>query len=264
MRSALTILAQLCDSTIETFAWHKLNYEQVQALRAKLLAKYKSRTTNRLLAALRGVLKACWRGGLMTTEEYQHATDVKVTKISEEPAGRMLSLDELRRLITHDGSKTSRRDSAIVTVMYAGGLRRFEAAKLRREDYDRKTGHLSVRGKGNRIRRVKIQVSWRKPLEEWLDLIEHDFMFVDKADETKHISERELTSILERRRISAKVERFTSHDLRRTLLSNLIDSGVDLVVIKKIAGHSDINTTAGYDRRGQDAEDAAIDELEDL
>jgi site-specific recombinase XerD len=42
---------------------------------------------------------------------------------------------------------------------------------------------------------------------------------------------------------------FNPHDLRWTFMSNFLDSGGDLPLAQRQAGHSDISTTARYDRR---------------
>ena len=41
----------------------------------------------------------------------------------------------------------------------------------------------------------------------------------------------------------------TPHDLRRTLTGDLMDHGIDLLVVQRILGHSDPKVTARYDRR---------------
>jgi integrase len=39
------------------------------------------------------------------------------------------------------------------------------------------------------------------------------------------------------------------HDLRRTWIRDLLDLGVDLATVQKVAGHASASTTAGYDRK---------------
>jgi site-specific recombinase XerD len=41
----------------------------------------------------------------------------------------------------------------------------------------------------------------------------------------------------------------TRRDLRRTWIGALLDLGVDLAMVQKMAGHTSASTTAGYDRR---------------
>ena len=39
------------------------------------------------------------------------------------------------------------------------------------------------------------------------------------------------------------------HDLRRTYISQLLDSNVDVLTVSKMAGHASVNTTQIYDKR---------------
>ena len=268
MEDSLDVVAKFFGSPDRlTFDWGSVRYEMSQALRSDLMSRYKSRSVNRHLAALRGVLKVAWRLGLISTDDYHHARDVKVAKISEPPAGRRLSMDELRGLVT---AGKSRRDAAFIAVLYAAGLRRFEVAGLNAGDYDRDTGQLTVRGKRNKVRQVKIHKDWRAPLHAWLDEYRprpQDALFPSKkagAEKGSHLSKSGVSHIAEAQRNLAGVAPYTTHDFRRSLITNLIASGADLVVVQRIAGHEQIGTTASYDRRGQAEEGAAIDRLEGL
>src|SRR5690348_12988988 len=53
-----------CDS--RSLNWASLQYSQTSAVRAALVQRYAPNTTKRMLAALRGVLKECWRLGQMS------------------------------------------------------------------------------------------------------------------------------------------------------------------------------------------------------
>ncbi|MEK6208567.1 MAG: site-specific integrase [Chloroflexota bacterium] len=70
----------------------------------------------------------------------------------------------------------------------------------------------------------------------------------------KHrLTDQAIYGVMRRRAADAGVARFSPHDCRRTFVGDLLDSGVDLVTVKGMAGHASVQTTARYDRRGEAA-----------
>src|SRR5437867_3192145 len=95
MRQALDAMAGLltngrCD--YETLDWSRLRYQHTVALRSVLAERYAPATGNKLLSALRGVLRECWRLDQMRAEDYQRAVDVDAIKGERLPRGRALTL----------------------------------------------------------------------------------------------------------------------------------------------------------------------------
>jgi hypothetical protein len=71
---------------------------------------YQPATANRMLAALRGVLRECRHAQLLTTDDYQAATSIPAVRGESEARGRDLSTGEVRGLIViADGMANRRR-----------------------------------------------------------------------------------------------------------------------------------------------------------
>ncbi|MCE5197979.1 MAG: hypothetical protein ABFD54_13770 [Armatimonadota bacterium] len=122
-----------------TLDWPSLRHQHTAAIREELASKYAPATANKMLSALRGVLKEAWRLGLMTAEDYQCAADLKAVKGEKLPCGRALSHGEVRALFevcAKDTSAAGVRDAALLVVLYGAGVRRSEAAALKLEDFD--------------------------------------------------------------------------------------------------------------------------------
>ncbi len=61
---------------------------------------------------------------------------------------------------------------------------------------------------------------------------------------------------------TARVERFSPHDFRRTFCSDLLDAGVDIVTVQKLAEQASPATTGKYDQRGEETKRKAMEKLD--
>src|SRR5579875_1466056 len=153
--TALDLIARALSGNrqdIDTLPWERLDYRNVAAVRAWLADRFAPATVNRHLSALRGVLRECWRLGLMPAETYERARDVQGVRGSRLPAGRSLERHELAALFRACADETNPtaalRDAAMLATLYVTGLRRSELPSLDLDDYDRESGQLRILGKG--------------------------------------------------------------------------------------------------------------------
>ncbi len=263
MREALDLIAGvLTDDEREaaTLDWAQLRYQHTAAIRALLAERYAPATVNKQLAALRGVLKEAWRLGQMDAVDYHRAVDLPGVRGETLPAGRALTPGEIAGLlgICTDGSVAGARDAALIATLYGAGLRRSEAVALDRADYEPGEGGLAVRsGKGRKARMTYLPPGGVAAMEDWLGLRGEIagplFVRIRRGGHVsaERLSAQSILDILRVRATSAGVAAFSPHDLRRTFMSDLLDAGVDIATVQRLAGHANVQTTSRYDRRGE-------------
>jgi len=263
-------------ATIATFPWSELRYQHTAALRSALWDRYAPATANKILAAVRGVLREAWRLRLIAADDYQRAVDVGAIRGSRPPHGRHLAADEIRALFhlcATDASPAGIRDAALLGVLYGAGLRRAEVVALSLPDYAAEDGALMVRGKGNKVRVAYLRGGAAQALAAWLtvrgpsagrDGTTPLFTRIYKGGTVTpyRLTPQAVLDILRRRALRAGLRPFSPHDVRRTFIGDLLDARVDLVTVQQMAGHAQVTTTARYDRRGERAKRAAADVLD--
>ncbi|MEN9214302.1 MAG: tyrosine-type recombinase/integrase [Gloeomargarita sp. DG02_4_bins_56] len=254
------------------FPWWELRYPHTAALRSRLAAQYAPATVNKQLAALRGVLRECWRLGLLSAEDYHRTIDIPTVKGQRLLRGRVLSEAEVTALLhlcQQENSTAGCRDATLLGLLVGSGLRRAEVVALQVQDYDPGEKRLRVRaGKGNKDRLVYVAPGADVWLARWLTLrgraagallcpVNRWGQVVPRA-----LTEQAVLHILSKRGRQAGIAAFSPHDLRRTFISNLLDAGVDMATVQKLAGHAHIQTTVRYDRRDERAKQAAVARLQ--
>ncbi|MBW4674695.1 MAG: tyrosine-type recombinase/integrase [Desmonostoc geniculatum HA4340-LM1] len=273
MRQALDAIALLATNetcNAMTCPWGLLRYQHTMAIRSGLMEKYAPATANKMMAALRRVLKEAQRLGQMTAEDYAKASDIKRVKSSGLLKGRALSSDELGKLLNvciEDESVFGIRDAAMLMVLRVG-LRRSEVVNLDLSDFDPEEGSVKVRGgKGRKDRIVFFPEAAIAHIQKWVTTRSNDpgplLLPISKAPYVvwRRLSDQAVMSIMLARGAAAGIGDFTPHDFRRTFAGDLLDAGVDIVTVQKLMGHADPATTAKYDRRGDAAKKRAVNLL---
>lgn len=261
MRQALDVIAGLlvAGSDAMNLPWAQLGYQHAAAVRSRLAEAYAPTTANKMLAAMKGVIRQAFALGIIDADRYARILAVKSVKGTRVVKGRAVSHEELKALFATCNVNTmaGARDAALLGIAYGAGLRRSEVVGLDLADYDRRTGVLLVRGKGNKERAAFVTNGSRNALETWLAVRGEEagplFLPVNKAGriEQRRLSDQAVYMLLRRLARRANVSSFSPHDLRRTFIGDLLDAGADIVTVQALAAHASVSTTARYDRRGE-------------
>jgi integrase/recombinase XerD len=179
---------------------------------------------------------------------------------------RTLSPRETERLIEAAAGTSPRalRDSALVELLYGGGLRVSEAVGLERAAVDLDERLVRCVGKGNKERIVPIGRSAAEALRRYLS---RGRPYLDRRLRPELFLNARggpLTragAFLIIRRLAEKAglepDRVHPHLLRHSFATHLLEGGADLRSVQEMLGHADLATTQIYthvsDRRRREA-----------
>ena len=273
MQQALNAIATLltndeCDAI--TLDWSKLRYHHTAAVRTALMDSRSPATASKMLCALRRTLLEAFKLDLIDASDYSKAVNLPAINASSEPIGRSLSADEITALLQtcREQSALDIRDAAIIAVLRGSGLRRAELVALKLKDYEVSTGALFVRkGKRNKSRQVYLPDDAIAFIERWLLVRSTEpgalFCRIRKGGHLHlgHMHPDAIWRILQKRAQVAGLKPFSPHDFRRTFCSDLLEAGIDIVTVQKLAGHSSPSITAKYDRRNEETKRRAVQSL---
>lgn len=174
---------------------------------------------------------------------------LKFTRIAFRKAKRrlpeVLSRDEVRALLEQPSNIKHR---ALLTTIYACGLRISEACRLRVQDIDSKRMVLRVwRGKGDKDRYVMLSPHLLKLLREYWQAAKPSGWLFPGQDPSRPIRERSVSRVFEKAKQRAGISRQVCvHSLRHSFASHLLESGTDIRAIQVLLGHRSLRTTTVY------------------
>jgi site-specific recombinase XerD len=139
------------------------------------------------------------------------------------------------------------RDTAILELFYAAGLRLAELTALRVEDVDVISETVRVLGKGSRERVCPIGPEATLALQKYQAAagVRTGPLFLNK--QRKRLSRRSIWLLLKKYTATAKLPAHLSpHKLRHTFATHLLDAGADLRSVQTLLGHASLSTTQIY------------------
>jgi len=167
----------------------------------------------------------------------------------------VLSVDEIQRLLDAFDFQTPKgvRDTAMIELLYAAGLRVSELVGLKLQNVNLEAGFVRVFGKGSKERIVPIGRYAMDTMRRYIETARPQllkgatsrFLFVARADKpmTRQGFWKRLKLYAQKAGIYKPV---TPHTIRHSFASHLLEGGADLRAIQEMLGHADISTTQIY------------------
>ncbi len=150
------------------------------------------------------------------------------------------------------------RDTAIIELFYACGLRASELAELALEDLHLDLGVIRVLGKGHKERIIPIGTPAITALETYVRELRPTLQAVKTTRAKAHanrvflsrsggpITRIVLWQLVRRLARRAGIRAIHPHTLRHTFATHLLSGGADLRVVQELLGHSNVATTQIY------------------
>jgi integrase/recombinase XerD len=171
---------------------------------------------------------------------------------------KTLTTAEIERLLTHINTrKYSARNRSMMLLTHWAGLRIGEVACLRWSDMMNLDGTVKdeVRllpdmTKGRHSRTVFVNIKLREVLQSYAEqskCVDRSYPFFASQKSIKAgFSANSLAQTFALLYVGAGLEGASSHSGRRTFLTNLANKGTGIHILKTLAGHRSIQTTATY------------------
>lgn len=173
------------------------------------------------------------------------ALDVKTPKIPKR-LPKFLSQVQAQEVL--DKYPFTKRDKAILELLYGSGLRASELIGLDQKDIDFFNDQIKVMGKGRKERIIPLGRMAKEALKEYLGErkgMTSQAVFLNKRGE--RLSTRSLQRIVNRILLSlADASGINPHIFRHSFATHLLERGCDLRAVQELLGHSSLATTQIY------------------
>ena len=216
--------------------------------------EYASATVARKVAAMKSFCGFLVRSGAIEDNPAEELDSPKVKK----QLPTTLTPDEVEKLLAlpAQGGNTPKalRDTALLEVLYATGMRVSEVAGLALDDLDLDGGTVRCVGKGDKERVMPLYAEACRAVGEYVEKGRPKLAGHGADDGTLFLNPRgeKLTRqglwliIKAYARQLGLEDRVTPHTLRHSFATHMLNGGAGLREVQKLLGHANISTTQVY------------------
>lgn len=230
-------------------------------------------TRNYRLAAMKGFVHYLKYEFPDYLDEYQRILAIPLKKTIQREIS-YLKTDGVKHLVAQIdlNKKNGLRDYVILLLLYTTGIRVTEMIQIKVKDISLTEPYtLRIHGKGNKGRYVPLLKSSMPHIHKYLSLMKYDCdARFDEILFKNHMGEpftrQGINYILKKYGQKANAngealipEDFSPHKMRHTTAMELLTSGVDLIYIRDLLGHSSVMTTEVYARTDAQLKRKAIE-----
>jgi integrase/recombinase XerD len=213
---------------------------------------YAATTLARKIAAAKSFFKFMVAEGFLKENPTDNVTSPNVGRLLPKP----ISISQVRRLLDQPANLSTpeaKRDSAMMALLYASGMRVSELISLNLGDVDTKGGFVRCFGKGHKERLIPVAQRASQTLDEYLKetrpgVARNDrekALFLNRRGE--RLTRQGFWQILKGHARAAKLEEeITPHTLRHSFATHMLSGGADLRSVQDLLGHANISTTQVY------------------
>ncbi len=243
----------------QAWSWQGVDRLAMRGFLAHLTRKgLAKRSVARALSAVRSMYAWLHRNEMV---ESNPARGVGTPKLDKHLPGYLdrAQIDLLfqsAELHAQEGRFADVRNRAILELFYSTGMRLSELRGINRADIDLLSQQVKVRGKGRKERIIPVgdhaQLALRNYEAKRDEIIRTSLRSADRtafflSSRGKRISTRAIqnavTGFLDRIDEDAGL---STHSLRHTFATHLLDAGADLRAVQELLGHASISTTQIY------------------
>lgn len=163
---------------------------------------------------------------------------------SEKKLPIVLSVEEIQRMFSVCENK---KHKVILALLYSCGLRVSELINLKWSHVDRSRMIINIiQAKGNKDRQVGLSPDLIPLLESyWNEYKPKEYIL--NGQSSLQYSDRSVGEVIKQLAEKAGInKRVYTHLMRHCSFTHMVENGIDINLIQKLAGHSNVKTTAIY------------------